>query len=117
MWTHRIFTWHLAEPDPQKMTDLTGQVRNTLQEAMNTTPQFFRNAWIGGGSLGVLEFGVTISDRDRWWVGRRARLLCDQLRKHTDLPVTLVHEEPEKLPAHRNRGKYRLRRRKKATSG
>lgn len=99
------------------MTVLTGQVRDTLQAAMDETPQFFHNAWIGGRALGLLEFGLTISDRDRWWVGRRARLLCEQLRKETDLPVTLVSEEPEKLAPHRNRGKYRLRRGKKATSG
>ncbi len=84
---------------------------------MSETPQFFRNGWIGGGALGIMEFGVTISDRDRWWVGRRARLLSEQLRKETDLPVTLMHEEPEKLPAHRNRGKYRLRRLRREASG
>lgn len=117
MWTHRRFTWHVAEPDPAQMSMLTGQVRDTLQAAMDTTPQFFHNAWIGGGSLGILEFGVTVSDRDQWWVARRVRLLCEQLRKSTDLPMTLVHEEPEKPPAHRNRGKYRLRRMKGARGG
>lgn len=112
MWTHRKFTWHVPGAGPQ----LHEQVRAVLQAAMDQTPQFFRNAWIGGGALGVLEFGVTVSDRDRWWVGRRVRLLSEQLRKATDLPVTLAHEEPEKLPPHPNRGKYRLRRRKKADS-
>jgi hypothetical protein len=110
VWTHRQFVWHVVEPDQVKMAHLTGQVHDVLQTVMDDTPQFFRNAWVGGGALGILEFGVTVSDRDRWWVGRRARMLSEQLRKHTDLPVTLVAEEPVKLPPHPNRGKYRLRR-------
>ena len=117
MWTHRRFVWHVAEPDRQKMTNLTAQVHDVLQAAMDETPQFFRDAWVGGSALGILEFGLTVSDRDRWWVARRARLLSEQLRKQTNLPVTLMHEEPQKLPAHRNRGKYRLRRMRRSTGG
>lgn len=98
------------------MTKLKEQVHAVLQAALDETPQFFRNARIDGSALGILEFGVTISDRDRWWVARRARMLSEQLRKHTDLPATLIPEEPVKLPPHPNRGKYRLRRlRRKAT--
>lgn len=117
MWTHRKFTWHYVEKDPQKMTYLTGQVRAVLQEQMSATPQFFHDGWIGGAALNILEFGVTISDRDQWWVARRARFLMDELRRHTDLPLVLVAETRQKPVAHSNRGKYRLRRRKKATSG
>jgi hypothetical protein len=98
------------------MSELTGQVRDVLQAQMTATPQFFHDGWIGGSALGVLEFGVTISDRDQWWVARRARLLLDELRKHTDLPLVLVSETKNKPLPHRNRGKYRLRRRKKATN-
>lgn len=113
MWTHRRFVWHVTGAEPE----LYEQVRAVLQAAMDATPQFFRDAHINGDALGIMEFGITISDRDRWWVGRRARLLSEQLRKGTSLPVTLIHDEPQKLPPHPNRGKYRLRRRKKANSG
>lgn len=115
MWTHRRFVWHYVEPDPQRMSELTGQVRDVLQAQMTATPQFFHDGWIGGSALSILEFGVTISDRDQWWVARRARLLLDELRKHTDLPPTLGPAVKEKPLPHRNRGKYRLRRRRKAT--
>jgi hypothetical protein len=113
MWTHRRFTWHV----PNASLELYDQVDAILQAAMDETPQFFHSAWIGGSALGVMEFGLTISDRDRWWVGRRARQLSERLRQGTNLPVTLVHEEPEKLPPHPNRGKYRLRRLKGAQGG
>lgn len=65
--------------------------------------------------MGILEFQVTISDRDQWWVARRARFLVDAIRKETDLPLALVSEEKAKLPPHPRRGKYRLRRMRKAT--
>ena len=61
-------------------------------------------------SFGILEFRVTISDRDRWWVGRRARFLVDAVRAETDLPLDLVSEEQTKLTVHMNRGKWHLKR-------
>lgn len=118
MWTHRQFIWNYAEPDPRRMTLLTGQVRDVLGSQMSATPQFFHDGWIDGQALGVLEFGVTISDRDQWWVARRARFLTDELRKCTDLPLVLVAESKHKPLPHRNRGRYRLRRlRKESASG
>lgn len=118
MWTHRRFTWHYVCDSPSQATLLSEQVRQVLQAAMDDTPQFFRDATINGVSLGVLEFEMTISDRDQWWVGRRARFLAEQLRRRTDLPLNLVDEQRVKLAPHVNRGKFRLRRlRREATSG
>lgn len=117
MWTHRRVTWHLTEVATDQAKDLADQVTQVMKDQMVKTPQFFHQGWMNGSALGMLEFGLVISDRDQWWVGRRARMLTDELRKHTDLPLALVSMQMVKPPPHPNRGKYRLRRMRKANSG
>jgi hypothetical protein len=116
MWTHRRFTWQVTCPDHNMIQVWATQVKPVLAKLMQDTPQFYRDGWMSGTFLGALHFQVTISDRDQWWVNRRARLLVDELRKKTDLPIQLMTQDKVKLPPHPNRGKYRLRRRKKAES-
>jgi hypothetical protein len=115
--THRRFTWHVAEPDQDRLLVLADQVRDTLAAAVADTPQFFSDPWVGGAAVGVLQFRVTIHDRDQWWVGRRARLLVEQLRQRTDVQLDMVTEEQVKLPPHMVRGKWRLRRLARARAG
>ena len=115
MWTHRRFTWRYIPKDQTDLDPLVRQVAGVLGHLCGDTPQFYHDAKIQGMSFGVLEFAVTISDRDQWWVTRRARFLVDAVRRETDLPLNLVNEERVKLPPHKNRGKYRLRRMRKAT--
>jgi hypothetical protein len=117
VWTHRRFTWQVQCPDHDMALVWAQQVRPVLQRLMNDTPQFYRDAWMSGMALGLLNFQVTISDRDQWWVARRARFLIDELRKHTDLPLHLLSEDKTKLPAHPNRGRYRLRRQRRENAG
>lgn len=117
MWCHRRFTWRYTCNTSDQVTLLASQVQEVLQEALDATPQFYRDAEITGMAFGILEFGVIISDRDQWWVGRRARFLVDEFRKHTKLPLEQVSEERVKLPPHPNRGKYRLRRLQKGAQG
>lgn len=110
MWTHRRFTWQVSCPDHDQAWVWAAQVKPVLARLSKDTPQFYHDAWMSGMALGSLNFQVTISDRDQWWVARRARFLVDELRKNTDLPMHLVTEDNEKLPPHPRRGKYRLRR-------
>lgn len=117
MWTHRRFIWRYTCDAPEQAFLLATQVRDVLQAALSDTPQFYRDAAITGMAFGVLEFEIVISDRDQWWVGRRARSLIDELRKHTQLPLEQVSEEKVKLVPHMNRGKYRLRRLRRETQG
>lgn len=117
MWTHRRFTWRYVPEKPVDLDPLVLQVADVLGSLCADTPQFFRDPLIQGMSFGILEFQVTISDRDRWWVARRARFLMDALRKQTQLPLRLVTEEQVKLVTHSNRGKYRLRRRRRENTG
>lgn len=111
MWTHRRFTWQITTTNHDQLTIWANQVRPVLKRLVTETPQFYRNAWLSGMNLGTLNFQVTISDRDQWWVARRARFLVDELRKGTDLPLHLLVEDKAKLPPHPNRGKYQRRRR------
>lgn len=117
MWCHRRFTWRYTCGASERAFVLAAQVREVLEQALTDTPQFYRDAAITGMAFGVLEFQVTISDRDQWWVARRARFLLDQLRKRTEVPLLLVAEEKVKLVPHNNRGKYRLRRLHREASG
>lgn len=118
MWTHRRFTWQVTESAPGAAQSWGGQVVPVLARLMDELPQFYRDAQVSGFALGRFNFSVTISDRDQWWVARRARFLIDELRKETDLPLELLAEEKVKLPPHTRRGKYRLRRlRRKAADG
>jgi hypothetical protein len=118
MWCHRRFTWHYTCNASEQAFALALQVRGVLEQLVAETPQFFHDAAVTGMAFGVLEFQVTISDRDQWWVARRARFLVDALRQQTELPLMLVNEQKAKLSPHPNRGKYRLRRlRKEARSG
>lgn len=110
MWTHRRFTWQVQCPDHNMSWVWANQVKPVLSRLVKDTPQFYRDAWLSGMAMGALNFQVTISDRDQWWVGRRARFLIDELRKNTDLPLHLLSEDKAKLAPHPNRGKYRLRR-------
>jgi hypothetical protein len=110
VWTHRRFTWRYVPAKPADLVPLVREVAQVLGRICQETPQFYRDARIGGMSFGILEFSVTISDRDRWWVGRRARFLVDAIRRETSLPLDLVSEEQAKLPVHMNRGKWHLKR-------
>lgn len=110
MWTHRRFTWRYVPEKPVDLVPLVQEVAEVLDQKCQETPQFYRDARIGGISFGILEFGVTISDRDRWWVVRRARFLVDAIRQETKLPLDLVSEDCDKLPVHMNRGKWHLKR-------
>lgn len=117
MWTHRRFTWRYTCDAPEQAFQLASQVKEVLESALDQ-PQFFRDAAITGMAFGVLEFEITISNRDQWYVAIKARELIDELRKRTDVPLELVSEERVKLSPHGNRGKYRLRRlRREAESG
>lgn len=108
-WTHRRFTWRLDVGAAEKAFELAKQVKEVLSASVNGEPKHFRDAKISGMAYGLLEFACTISDRDRWWVGRRARLLADVLRAQTHVPLDLVAEDRVKLPAHMHRGKRWLR--------
>lgn len=111
-WTHRRFTWRL-HAQGLDLDTLEFQVREVLEDAINNEPKHYRDAGVWGAALGVLEFSVIVSDRDRWWVGRRVRLFGEALRLNTELPLELVSSEFVKLPAHRNRGKYVLARQRR----
>lgn len=117
MWTHRRFTWRYTPHTKTDLTPLVAQVCAMVGALVQATPQFYRDAKIGGMAFGVLEFSVTISDRDQWWVGRRARLLVDKIRTETSIPLDLVIEVSEKLPVHMNRGKWHLRRAARERNG
>lgn len=110
MWTHRRFTWRYTPKDPADLVALVREVAQVLGRKCQETPQFYHDALIGGMSFGILQFSVTISDRDQWWVVRRARFLVDAIRRDTRLPLDLVSEEQAKLPVHMNRGKWHLKR-------
>lgn len=69
-----------------------------LRRMIEELPQFFSNLEDSGAALGLGEISVTISDRDLWWVGRRARLLTQDMNKLAG--VWLVNEQRTKLPAH-----------------
>lgn len=111
MWTHRRFTWRYRAADPAALDQFVDQATAVLARLCEQLPQFYRDpADPSGMAFGILEFSVTISDRDRWWVARRARFLVDELRRDSDLPLGLMSEESRKLPVHMSRGKWRLRR-------
>lgn len=117
MWTHRRFTWRYTCDRPEQALALAGQVKAVVEDLMVATPQFYRDGSITGMAYGMLEFALTVSDRDQWWVARRARFLVDELRKRTELPLNLVSEERVKLAPHPFRGKYRLRRLRREAQG
>ena len=109
MWTHRRYTWRYV-PDIATDAEVLGvQVRAVLETVMEEFPQNFYNAEIRGMAFGVLEFEVVVTDRDQWWVGRRARILLEEFSKFTDVPLQLVSEEKVKKPAHMHRGARWLR--------
>ena len=109
MWTHRRYIWRYTPDVPTDAEDMAVQVRAVLDNVLEEFPKNFYDAVIRGMSFGVLEFEVVITDRDQWWVGRRARILLTEFSKLTDVPLELVSEETAKKPPHPHRGKRWLR--------
>lgn len=91
MTTYRRYMWHC---DPDK----TDRALLLLRRVVEEMPQFFRDLEVTGQAFGLSELSITICDRDIWWVGRRARLLTEDLWKLAG--VQLANEHKVKLPPH-----------------
>jgi hypothetical protein len=109
VWTHRRYMWRWTPPTPADAEVFGDQARAVLQVALDEFPVNYSAAVVRGMAFGVLEFAIVISDRDQWWVGRRARLLVEELAKGTEIPLELVSVDKVKLEPHMHRGRRWLR--------
>lgn len=105
--TRRRFLWHYWPEVAQDAEFLAGQVQVVLDRFCDEWPEYYSDRMVHGYSLGLVEFAVTVTSRDQWWVAKRVRRLLTAL-KATELPVLDLFEQSFKLAPHTHRGKTYL---------
>lgn len=97
-------TWEYSPTASQDPGEIAAMIRRTLDEFCQDWGQYYADPGVDGWELGRIQFGVTVTSRDQWWVGRRAKRVLSAIRAFTDVDIDLVKQvSVDRLPPHDHR--------------